>query len=127
MVFPGFTTLGSFSLLILRLIIGIIFLYRGWKHLGKALSSRKLKDFSTFLPGFSEFIFAALIIAGLRIQIVAIILILVMLIGMYFKAFNRKVRLFNFNDNPAGWHYDVMILSANLVFLSLGAGSYAVG
>jgi len=123
MIIPELINHTDWALLLLRAITGIVFLSSGWKHLTQP--DERSKDIGmgktfTFILGLGEIVGAAGVILGFLIQIAALILIIVMLGAIYKKIFVWKTGFYA--EKGYGWHYDVILLSANLVILTTGGG-----
>lgn len=127
MVFSELAIYTSWALLALRLIVGVIFLSSGWSHFTKpaerAESIGMSKTFTLFL-GLGELAGALGVIFGIFIQVASLILIVVMLGAIYKKIFEWKTGFYA--EKGYGWHYDVLLLAANLVFLTTGGGMLTV-
>ena len=82
MVFPQLSAFTDVALLLLRIMVGLVFLTSGWAHLrdptGRSKSIEISKGFTVFL-GAVEFAGALAVILGVFAQLAAIGLILVML------------------------------------------------
>lgn len=81
------------------------------------------KTFTLFL-GLGELAGALGVIFGIFIQVASLILIVVMLGAIYKKIFEWKTGFYA--EKGYGWHYDVLLLAANLVFLTTGGGMLTV-
>jgi putative oxidoreductase len=127
MIIPEMSSFSSAALLLLRIIIGIIFISSGWKHLTKSEERSKSIGMSrtfTLLLGAGELAGGIMLIAGIFIQAAAILLILIMLGAIYFKQFKWNIGFFS--SKSTGWHYDLLILTGNLVIMSTGGGLYVL-
>ncbi len=127
MVFENLSEYGSFSLLVLRVIVGIVFLSSGWSHFSKPAERAKSIEMSktfTFLLGLGELTGGLFVILGIWIQLAAILLILIMLGAISFKVFKWDIGFYG--KESTGWHYDFLLLAANLVFLTVGGGRYVL-
>jgi putative oxidoreductase len=127
MIIPEISSFSSAALLLLRVIIGIIFISSGWKHLMNPAERSKSIGMSrtfTLLLGAGEVAGGIMLIAGIWIQAAALLLILVMLGAIYFKQFKWGIGFFS--SKSTGWHYDLLILAGNLVIMSTGGGLYVL-
>lgn len=107
----------DWALLLLRIIVGIVFFSSGWSHLTKPDERGKSIGMSktfTFFLGLGEIIGAAGIITGIYLQLASAILIIVMLGAIWKKMFVWKTGFYS--EKGYGWHYDVILLTSNLVF-----------
>ncbi len=115
----------DFSLLCLRLMVGLIFGYSGLHHLldpvGRAASIGESVRFTVFL-GIAESAAALGIAFGVLAAPAALGLILIML-----GAIQKKVFVWHtgfWGDASAGWHYDLTMIVMNLVIAATGGGSW---
>lgn len=124
MVLPELINYTDWALLLLRIITGIVFLSSGWSHFTKPAERSKsigMSKMFTLYLGLGELVGALGIIFGIFTQIAALILIIVMLGAIGKKIFVWKTGFYA--EKGYGWHYDVIFLAANLVFLTSGGGS----
>lgn len=127
-MFPQLTRFTDLSLLLLRLMAGVIFASSGWSHLknpearGKSIGMSK--GFTAFL-GAAELAGAAGVIAGVLIQLAAAGLILVMLGAIQKKVFVWKTGFWG-KHGTDGWHYDLMLVVMNLVIIVTQGGNYVL-
>ena len=118
---------GDIGLLILRLVIGIIFIYHG---LPKLLNSSKMSGGMgmsatfIFILGLVEILGGLGSILGFYTQIAAIILSIVMLGAIYNKMFVWNVPFSK--SGVIGWEFDLMILGGILALLFLGSGNISI-
>jgi len=117
--------LEDYALFILRVILGIIFIYHGFPKLTKA---RKVMLFNskkfTLVLGFFETFSGLFIILGLLTQVAALILSLVMLGAIYNKILKWNIPFAAYDK--LGWEFDLVLLAGNLVLFLLGAGVYSI-
>jgi len=127
-----FPLLGGFtdaSLLLLRLMVGIVFITSGWSHLSNP--SQRSKDIG-MSKGFTAFLGAAELAGGLGVtfgiltQLAAIGLILVMLGAMQKKVFVWRTGFWG-PSGTNGWSYETMLIVMNLVILTTGGGNLSIG
>lgn len=127
MIFPELGQFNDFSLLLLRVLTAIVFLSSGWSHFKKpeerSESIGMSKEF-TFILGLGELAGAIGVILGVFIQVAALILVLVMIGAITKKIFVWKIGFYA--EKGFGWHYDAILLSANLVFITTGGGSFVL-
>jgi len=118
---------GDIGLLILRLVIGIIFIYHG---LPKLLNSSKMSGGMgmsatfIFILGLVEILGGLGSILGFYTQIAAIILSIVMFGAIYKKMFVWNIPFFS--RQGTGWEFDLMILGGTLALLFLGSGNISI-
>jgi putative oxidoreductase len=127
MVFPQLLRFTDLSLLLLRLMVGIIFFTSGWSHVkdpeGRSKSIGMSKGF-TLVLGLGELAGSLGIIFGVLTQIAAIGLILIML-----GAIQKKIFVWHtgfWGEKASGWHYDLMLIIMNLVILTTAGGRYVL-
>jgi putative oxidoreductase len=127
LMFPQLAQFTDLSLLLLRLMIGAIFVTSGWNDLrdskGRALSIGMSPAFTIFL-GAAELAGGLAVAIGALTQLAAIGLILVML-----GAIQRKVFVWHtgfWGAQAYGWHYDLMLVLMNLVIICTSGGRYVL-
>jgi putative oxidoreductase len=124
MIFPQLSQFADIALFLLRLMVGIIFLTSGWKHVREPEArSRDIgmsKVFTIFL-GAAELAGGLGLISGLLIQLAAIGLILMMLGAIQKKIFVWHTGFWG-SAGTNGWSYDTMIIVMNLVIVTTGGG-----
>jgi putative oxidoreductase len=127
-----FPALGGFtdtSLLLLRLMVGIVFITSGWSHLSNP--SQRSEDIG-MSKGFTAFLGAAELAGGLGVtfgiftQLAAIGLILVMLGAIQKKVFVWRTGFWG-PSGTNGWSYETMLIVMNLVILTTGGGNLSIG
>ena len=127
MVFPQLARLTDLGLLLMRLMVGAIFIISGWSHLRNPKERSKSigmsKGFTLFL-GTGEVAGSLGVMFGVLTQIAALGLILVML-----GAIQKKIFVWHtgfWGEKASGWHYDLMLVVMNLVILFTGGGHYVL-
>jgi len=109
----------DYALLALRIIVAIVFFSSGKGHIQnpkeRGESIGMPPTFTLFL-GIAEVIGAISVAGGIYIQIGAALLICTMLGAIYKKIFVWKTGFYA--EKGYGWHYDLILLAANLVFIS---------
>ena len=126
-MFPQLARFTDLGLLLLRLMVGVVFLTSGWSHLkdpaARSQSIGMSKAFTIFL-GVAEVAGSLGIIFGVLQQLAAIGLILVML-----GAIQKKIFVWHtgfWGDKTSGWHYDLMFVVMCLVILVTNGGHYVL-
>ncbi len=126
-MFPQLTRFTDLGLLLLRLMIGIVFLTSGWSHVKdpakRGQSIGMSKGFTLFL-GSAEIAGSLGIIFGVFQQLAAIGLILIML-----GAIQKKIFVWHtgfWGEKASGWHYDLMFVVMCLVVLFTNGGRYVL-
>ncbi len=122
-MFPQLAHFTDLGLLLLRLMVGVVFLTSGWSHLkdpaGRSQSIGISKGFTIFL-GLAEVAGSLGVIFGVLPQLAAIGLILIML-----GAIQKKIFVWHtgfWGDKASGWHYDLMFVVMCLVILFTDGG-----
>jgi putative oxidoreductase len=125
MIFPELTRYANLGLLLLRLMVGFVFVTSGWNHLkdpeARSKSIEMSKAFTIFL-GLIEICGGLGVALGVLTQLAAIGMILIMLGAIQKKIFVWHIKFWASN----GWNYDVMLVVMNLVIIFTGGGRYAL-
>jgi putative oxidoreductase len=126
-VFPQLARFTDLGLLLLRLMVGLVFVTSGYSHLKdpekRAKSIGMSKGFTIFL-GVAELAGGLGVAAGVLTQLAAIGLILLM-----FGAIQKKIFTWHtgfWGKDALGWHYDLMLVLMNLVILFTDGGAYVL-
>ncbi len=120
----GFSDL---ALLLMRLMVGLVFVRSGWAHAKDPVARSKSIGMS---PGFTRFLGIAELAGGLGValgvltQFAALGLILVMLGAIQKKIFVWKTGFWGEHSN--GWHYDLLFIVMCLVIATTGGGRYVL-
>lgn len=120
--------LSDVALLALRIIVAIIFFSSGKSH---AMQSAERAESIGMSPGTTRFLGiveltgALSVAAGIYIQLGAALLIGVMLGAIYKKTMVWDTGFYS--EEGFGWHYDLLLLCANLVFLATGGSLILLG
>jgi putative oxidoreductase len=127
MTFPSLSRFVPLALLLLRLMVGIVFIDSGWNDLKasaeRAQSIGKSRGFTIFL-GCAEVLGGAGVVFGIWPQLTASGLIILMLGAIYEKIFVWHIGFWG--EKAYGWHYDLMLLTMNLVIVVTNGGSYVL-
>jgi|SRR6202034_1334403 len=128
MTFPQLSQFTDVALLLLRLMVGLVFIASGYKHLKDPATRSKdigmSKSFTIFL-GAAEFAGGLGVISGVLAQLAAIGLILVMLGAIQKKIFTWHTGFWG-KSGTDGWSYDTMLVVMNLVIVTTGGGSLSL-
>jgi putative oxidoreductase len=128
MTFPQLAPFTDIALLLLRLMVGLVFLTSGYKHLKDPATRSKdigmSKSFTVFL-GAAEFAGGLGVLAGVLAQLAAIGLILVMLGAIQKKIFTWHTGFWS-KSGTDGWSYDTMLVIMNLVIVTTGGGNLSL-
>lgn len=123
-VLSGFTDLG---ILLLRLMVGLVFVTSGYSHLkdpeARSKSIGMSKGFTVFL-GLAEVAGGLGVAAGVLPQIAAFGLILIMLGAIQKKMFVWHTGFWG--EKSSGWHYDLIFVLMNLLIAFTDGGSYVL-
>ncbi|HTR23402.1 MAG TPA: DoxX family protein [Terriglobales bacterium] len=127
MTFPELNRLLSPALLLMRLMVGAIFVTSGWSHTTKAKQRAQSIEMS---EGFTRFLGIAELAGGLGVvfgvltQLAAFGLILVMSGAIY-----KKIAVWHtgfWGEKASGWHYDLMLVIMNLVIIATNGGEWVL-
>lgn len=128
MTFPELTRLTDIALLLLRIMVGIVFITSGWKHLQdpevRSKDIEASKGFTVFL-GAAEVAGGLGVLLGVFAQIAAIGLILIMLGAIQKKIFVWRTGFWG-SSGTNGWSYDTMFIVMNLVIVTTGGGNHSL-
>jgi putative oxidoreductase len=117
----------NLSLLLLRLMVGLVFVTSGYSHLknpeARSKSIGMPKSFTIFL-GIAEVAGGLGVAAGVFTQIAAFGLVLIMLGAIYKKIFAWHTGFWG--EKSSGWHYDLMFILMNLVIAASNGGAYVL-
>ncbi|MGA9812134.1 MAG: DoxX family protein [Terriglobales bacterium] len=126
-MFPQLAQFSDFGFLLLRLMVGVVFITSGWSHLKdpakRGQSIGMSKGFTIFL-GAGEVAGSLGIIFGVLTQLAALGLILIML-----GAIQKKIFVWHtgfWGEKSSGWHYDLMLVVMNLVIMFTGGGRWVL-
>jgi putative oxidoreductase len=126
--FPALLPYADHALLLVRLVIGLVFVTSGWSHMKDPVARGKSIGAS---PGFTRFLGLAEVAGGAGValgiltQLAALGLILVMLGSIQKKVFVWKTGFWG-KHGTDGWHYDLMFAAMNLVIAATGGGRFAL-
>jgi putative oxidoreductase len=126
-VFPQLAQFQDLALLLLRVMVAVVFLASGWKHVKDPEARAKSIGMSkpaTAVIGVAEILGALGILFGVLTQLAAIGLILVMLGAIQKKMFVWHTGFWG--EQGQGWHYDLMFVVMNLVILATNGGAYVL-
>jgi putative oxidoreductase len=126
-MFPQLARFTDLGLLLLRLMVGLVFVTSGYSHLkdpeARAKSIETSKGFTVFL-GVGELAGGLGVAFGVLTQLAAIGLILIMLGAIQKKIFFWHTGFWG--EKASGWHYDLMLVLMNAVILFTNGGSYVL-
>ena len=125
-VFPDLLSYQLYAPLILRLVLGTIFIIHGYPKLFKEFSKTaewfgsiglKPGKLWVFVVGVVEFFGGILLLVGFLTQVAAILIAINMIGAMVFVKFKQGL--------VGGYEFDLVLLAMALALLFLGAGFYA--
>ena len=126
-MFPQFARFTDLGLLLLRLMVGLVFVTSGYSDLkdpeARAKSIEMSKGVTIFL-GVAELAGGLGVAFGMLTQLAAIGLILIMFGAIQKKIFSWHAGFWG--DKSSGWHYDLMLVLMNTVILFTNGGSYVL-
>jgi len=126
-MFPALARLTDLGLLLVRLMVGLVFVTSGYSHLKnpeeRAKSIGMSKGFTVFL-GISEVAGGLAVAAGVLTQPAAFGLILVMLGAIEKKIFVWRTGFWG--EKSSGWHYELMFILINLLIAFTDGGAYVL-
>lgn len=115
------------ALLFLRIILAIMFIDSGRRHVADPRSRGEELGLPTsvaFILGAVEVIGGILILLGLWTHIAALFLSGAMLGAIYFKIFVWHTGIYGKNND--GWYYDALLLAGVGILFAVGAGSLSL-
>jgi putative oxidoreductase len=128
MIFPQLVNFTDVALLLLRIMVGIVFISSGWNHLKEPGARSKdigmSKGFTIFL-GAAEVAGGLGVVLGLLTQLAASGLILIMLVAIQKKIFVWRTGFWG-KSGTNGWSYDTMLVVMNLVIVTTGGGNLSL-
>jgi putative oxidoreductase len=127
MILPGLLQFSDYALLFMRLLVGLVFITSGWRHLRDPVARGKSIGLSpgfTRVLGLTELAGGLGVAFGILIQVAAIGLILVMLGAIHRKIFVWKTGFWG--PHGDGWSYDLFFMAMNLVIATTGGGRLVI-
>ena len=128
MIFPQLAQFTDIVLLLLRIMVGLVFITSGWNHLKDPKARSKdigmSKGFTIFL-GAVEVAGSLGTIFGVLTQLAAAGLILLMLGAIQKKIYVWRIGFWG-DSGTNGWSYDMMLIVMNLVMLATGGGNLSL-
>ena len=126
-MFPQLARFTDLGILLLRLMVGLVFVASGYSHLkdpvARAKSIGMSKGFTIFL-GIAEGAGGLGVAAGVLTQLAAFGLTLIML-----GAIQKKMLVWHtgfWGEKASGWHYDLMFVLMNLLIAFTDGGAYVL-
>ena len=122
-MFPQLIQFANFGFLLLRLMVGVVFITSGWRHLKDPEIRSKsigMSKNSTIFLGAGEVLGSLGIMFGVLTQLAAFGLILILFGAIYKKIFEWHISFWG--EKTSGWHYDLMLIIMNLVIMFTDGG-----
>jgi putative oxidoreductase len=127
MLFPQLARFTDLGLLLLRIMLGIVFVTSGWSHISKSEERSKSIGLSkglTIFVGAIELLGGLGVTFGVLTQLAAIGLIVIMLGAMQKKIFVWHTGFWG--EKASGWHYDLTFAIMSLLILFTAGGRYVL-
>jgi putative oxidoreductase len=124
---PWLLQFSDLALLLMRLLVGLVFITSGWSHASDPVERGKSIGMS---PGFTRFLGIAELAGGFGValgvlpQLAALGLILIMFGAIWKKIFAWHTGFWGKHSD--GWHYDLMLVVMNLVIATTGGGRFVL-
>ena len=119
--------LENVGLLVLRVVLGAIFIYHSIPKLkAPSLMAKgigKSKSFVSLL-GITEFVAGLFLILGFLTRVGALLIVIVMLGALYYKLVKWKVPFSSMDK--LGWEFDIILLAAAVALIFLGDGAISI-
>jgi putative oxidoreductase len=125
---PWLLSFSDLALLLMRLLVGAVFLTSGWSHATDPVARGKgigLPPGVTRLLGLAELAGGLGVALGVLPQLAALGLILVMLGAIQKKIFVWHTGFWG-KHGTDGWHYDLLFVTMCLVIATTGGGRYVL-
>jgi len=126
-VFPRLLQFNDVALLCLRVLVAAVFFDSGLRHardpVGRG-ASLGLSPGVTLVLGFVSMAASLGVAIGVLTQVAAL-----GLIGVSLGAIQKKVFVWHtgfWGDKTYGWHYDLLLLAANIVIITTGGGRFVI-
>jgi putative oxidoreductase len=126
-MFPQLARFTDLGILLLRLMVGLVFVTSSYSHLKDPATRAKnigmSKPFTMFL-GVAEVAGALGVAFGVLTQLAAFGLILIMLGAIEKKIFAWHTGFWG--EKASGWHYDLILILMNLLIAFTDGGAYVL-
>jgi len=126
-MFPQLMRFADAALLLMRLMVALVFITSGWRHITNLAARAKgigmSKGFTAFL-GVAEIAGGLGVAFGVLTQLAALGIILVML-----GAIQKKIFVWHtgfWGKDASGWHYDLLFILMNLVIITTNGGRFTL-
>lgn len=127
MTYPYLLLFSHHGLFILRLVVGIVFIYHSFPKLkDPKIMAQGLKwpVAGPFILGLVELLAGFSLVVGFFTQIAALLLALVMVGALWHKLVKWHVPFMAFDK--IGWEFDLTLLAANIAIITTGGGSIGI-
>ena len=124
-MFPQLARFTGLALLLLRLMVGLVFVTSGYSHLKDPETRAKSIEMSqgiTIFLGIAEVAGGLGVAFGVLPQLAAFGLILIMFGAIWKKMFAWHTGFWG--EKASGWHYDLLFVLMNLVIATTNRGAY---
>lgn len=126
---PAHSTFGSVALLLLRLVVGIAFLYHGWGKIQSPFSwmppEAPIPGFLQFLAAISEFGGGLALILGLLTPLAMVGLTITMAVATMMHAFVMKDPFVNTTGQGGSFEPALGYLVIAILVLAMGPGKFS--
>lgn len=126
-MFPQLAQFADFGILLIRLMVGVVFITSGWRHLKdpeiRSKSIGMSKNFTIFL-GAGEVLGSLGVMFGVLTQLAALGLIVIQFGAIYKKIFEWQIGFWG--EKTYGWHYDLIFILMNLVIIFTDGGRFTL-
>lgn len=126
-MFPQFARFSDLGFLLLRLMVGTVFIASGWNDLQDPVARGKSIGLSR---GFTIFLGVAEVAGSLGIMFGVLTQLAAMgLTAISLGAIQKKIFVWHtgfWGEKSYGWHYDLMLLVMNLVIVFTGGGRWVL-
>src|SRR5713226_5044651 len=126
-MFPQLARFTDLGILLLRLMVGLVFVASGYSHLKDPAARAKdigMSEVFTIFLGAAEVAGGLGVAFGVLTQLAAFGLILIMI-----GAIQKKIFVWHtgfWGEKASGWHYDLMLIVMNLVVAFTNGGGYVL-
>jgi putative oxidoreductase len=126
--FPFLLEYADVALLLMRILVGLVFVTSGWSHVKDPVARGKSIELS---PGLTRFIGLAELAGGVGValgilpQLAAAGLVVIMLGAVQKKVVSWKTGIWG-KHGTDGWHYELLFVTMCLVIITTGGGRFVL-
>jgi putative oxidoreductase len=126
--FPFLLEYADVALLLMRILVGLVFVTSGWSHVKDPVARGKSIELS---PGLTRFIGLAELAGGVGValgilpQLAAAGLVVIMLGAVQKKIVSWKTGIWG-KHGTDGWHYELLFVTMCLVIITTGGGRFVL-